>query len=116
MASYTPPHQRRTLNSDGTVNIHCRECGEFICKSRYAGYTSAICSKCQGCPLPTPPEDMMPEMYATDMKTVGTPKFSFQAVGFLKKVVKKVAKASVDAARRVKRRSLMDNPDETKEE
>lgn len=115
MASYTPPHQRRVLNADGTVNIHCRSCGEFICKSRYAGYTSATCAKCQGTPIPAVPEDTLPEMYNTDMRTVGTPKFSFQAVGFLKKVVKKVAKASIDAARRVKRKPLMENPD-TKEE
>lgn len=42
-SSSSPP---RRGNADGTVNIHCFECGTFICKT-YANFTRAICEMCR---------------------------------------------------------------------
>ena len=34
-------------NPDGIINIKCSDCGEVICKQQYAGFSTALCVKCQ---------------------------------------------------------------------
>ena len=50
-------------NPDGSVNVHCRECGHFICRrfaSGYGMFSSAICHFCANS-LPRPIDYMDPQ-------------------------------------------------------
>lgn len=39
---------KRRIRTDGSVDIHCKDCGEFICThTSYPGFSTAICIKCQ---------------------------------------------------------------------
>jgi hypothetical protein len=65
----TDPSRIRIRNLDGSVNIHCRRCGYFICKTSYNGYSSAICYWCeQGLPRPevlNPQEELLREIFGS---------------------------------------------------
>lgn len=38
----------RIIKGDGSVDICCRDCGEFICTVKnYPGFSTALCIKCQ---------------------------------------------------------------------
>lgn len=70
----TNPVKIRIRNPDGSVNIHCRRCGHFICKRFATGYgtfTNALCYWCQNnLPRPQeaidPQEQLLMEIYATN--------------------------------------------------
>ena len=34
-------------NPEGIISIKCSDCGEVICKQQYAGFSTALCVKCQ---------------------------------------------------------------------
>lgn len=56
-------------NPDGTVNIHCKKCGYFICRTTYTGYSSAICHYCDtGTIRPeiaNPQEELLREIFGS---------------------------------------------------
>lgn len=64
----TNPSKIRIRNPDGTVNIHCRNCGRFICRTTYTGFSTALCEPCQsGNPRPlfsSPQEELLQQIYS----------------------------------------------------
>lgn len=38
----------RRVGTDGSIEIRCSDCGEFICRSAsYPGFSTVLCVKCQ---------------------------------------------------------------------
>lgn len=62
------PSQNRKLNADGSVNIHCRQCGEFVCTVSYRGFSTVdYCYYClNDLPRPVnkdPQEELIRSLY-----------------------------------------------------
>ena len=60
MSSRTPER----LHSDGTIDIHCKKCGEFIYTTIYRGISTIVCNKChysKKTELETTPLELRPE-------------------------------------------------------
>ena len=60
------PSRIRIRNPDGTVNIHCRKCGHYICTMSFNGIRTALCHYCcetgETRPL-TPQEELLNSLY-----------------------------------------------------
>lgn len=96
MANPHVPGNRR-LNSDGTIDVHCKICGNFICRQMYKGYSTAICHWCANDiprPLEEDPNPATVNLYNEEESekqrsgAYGLSGFAFKAVSLLKKVFK----------------------------
>src|SRR5712672_882798 len=104
----TNPYKVRVRNADGTVNIHCRKCGHFICRTPYNGITQAECIYCErGIPRPIDPrEELLNNIFRDDTGSIdqlASPKKKFN---FLDMVVNTVV------ALGFKRAKIEDEPTE----
>ena len=108
------PTQRPViLNADGTVNIHCRLCGEFISRMMYQGFTTATCTYCEREEArPLPDEDIELDPLSSSAK-VGEHGMVFRVVGFLKKKAAEVAsKASTKMSKKRAKKPLLERTDD----
>lgn len=115
MAEVRSPKQ---INADGTVNVHCVQCGNFICRTQYRGFTSATCEFCATgkiSPLAVPGPDVEASLYNTDEEAreekVGLVSHVFRALGFGRPKGAEPEAQSEAVAKRKKRRGLLSNPD-----
>lgn len=123
----TAPNYPRRINADGTIDIRCKICGEFICRTLYRGFSTSICHQCGGGdPLdPTwqdlrtpglePPREDDMSLYNLEAlpvnvnpdERVGAIGYIFRALGFRgKKKDTERTKASRETAARKRRRPI----------
>lgn len=109
----------RRPNSDGTVTIYCRQCGQPICKQQYRGFSTVDqCYQCNtGNPLPMTEQEFLEQALfgepdAPEKERVGLASYVFRAVGWLKKVREKPSKETRNVLKRKKRRPLFSSEKE----
>jgi hypothetical protein len=66
------PSRVRIRNNDGTVNIHCRKCGCFICKMNFTGIYTSLCHYCYTGDLRplSAQEELLQNLYPDDQGTI----------------------------------------------
>lgn len=93
----------RRVGSDGLITIKCRICEKDICKEQYRGFSTAICTVCQGeIERGQRPEEIMAQVKAKEEEAarelyndIGEANFKVTGIGQrLKEVVQKVKQAA----------------------
>jgi hypothetical protein len=108
--------RHRVLNADGTVSIHCRQCGVFIMRMMYRGFTTSICTKCQGIEVPEVQAQRDEALLYTEepeKEKMGLARSVFRALGFGRpKQPKAPSKKSRAVAKERQRKPLFGPEDE----